>query len=95
MSDDDDNGSVVPDKITFRLDHASRRMVENVMRTSGLKASAAIRLLITMGAAREDKLEMAFKQAAWRDAVLRASAALQKGLQETVYKTFNEEGDQK
>lgn len=90
-----ENGSVVPDKITFRVDHETRRAIEDVMRTSGLKASAAIRTLVALGAARESQIEMTFKATAWREAVLGVNGIIQKGMQELVNRTFNLGADQK
>lgn len=82
MSDEievEDAGDV-PDRITIRIDKQTRQTIETMMKASGLKLSSALRLLIALGAAREQKLQPAFKAAAWRDITKQVYGKVQKHL---------------
>jgi hypothetical protein len=78
------DAGAVPDKITIRLDKESRRAIEAMMKASGLKLSSAIRLLITLGASRESKMDRAFKQAAWRDVTSQVYGRVQKHISQAL-----------
>lgn len=66
----------VPSRISIRLDPQTREQVLAVMRASGMTCSQAVRLLIMVGAAREDQLEMSFKAAAFREVATRVCASI-------------------
>lgn len=78
---DDDT---VPDKISVRLDEQTREQILTVMRSSGMTCSQSVRLLIVLGAAREEKIDMTFKAAASREVALRACARIRARMEGTL-----------
>lgn len=62
----------VPERVTIRLDPQTRGEILAVMRESGMNFSQSIRLLIVLGAAREQELETTFKAAAFREVASQA-----------------------
>lgn len=80
---------MVPEKVTVRLDRELRDQVKEAMLNSGMSCSQTVRVLISLGYAREGQLEHAFKGAAWREALNQVASAFRRNVESAVTKAIN------
>ncbi len=83
----------MPEKVSFKLDPQLRELMARVMNDSGMSISQTCRILITLGAAREDELTRAFKAACFREAHMSGIAHMRKKFEAFIANTISGLGD--